>query len=220
MGGLRQMSVDVEQEGMKGLIVLAACLIVLSLVPSCLADGGRGHAGGEYTQDFMAVPPVGLTAEQVARIQAARRAHLDAVRPLQARLFSKRSELRSLWLKRNPDPERIAAAQQELSALRAQLNDRRVAYERDVRSVLRPDQQRRMGGISGWRGGAAGRVERHGAPRTGANAYWRAPGAPAGPRQTPGNVSPLQRGGRRMGAMPPWGGGEVCRAPAPRGERR
>src|SRR4030067_2380113 len=81
---------------------------------------GRGPGGPGF-----GVPPIpNLTAEQSAQIQALRDAFLEEIEPLQAELYTKATELRSLWSSPNPDQAPIAAKQKEIFNLQSQLQEK------------------------------------------------------------------------------------------------
>lgn len=56
-------------------------------------------------------------------------------------MFSKRSELRLLWLQTNPDQAKITAVQKAIRSLRDQIQDKRTSQRLAVFNVLTPEQQ-------------------------------------------------------------------------------
>jgi Spy/CpxP family protein refolding chaperone len=76
-------------------------------------------------------------------------------------LFSKRGDLRLLWLQTNPDQDKILAAQKEIRGLRDQMQDKMTTKRLEVLKVLTPEQQEKVksfrmgrGFGPGMRGGA------------------------------------------------------------------
>jgi Spy/CpxP family protein refolding chaperone len=126
-------------------ITLVTLFVVTALAASTYAFGpgwGRGHGGGYcYGPNDAAFSNLNLTAEQTAKINALRESHLKDVKPLQDKMFSKRGELRLLWLQTNPDEGKINATQKEIRALRDQMQDKGTAYRLNVLKVLTPEQQ-------------------------------------------------------------------------------
>jgi len=165
---------------MKKLVMtLVAVIAVTALVVSVFAFGpgwGRGYGGGSwYGGDLPALSGLNLTAEQTAKINTLREAHLKDVKPLQDKMFSKRGELRLLWLQQNPDQDKILAIQKEIRTIRDQLQDKRDAHQLKVFNVLTPEQQAQYKAFGpgrgfgpGMRGGFYGR-----GPGMGGGAVWQ-----------------------------------------------
>lgn len=96
----------------------------------------RGFGGPAY-----GVPPIpDLTAEQSTQIQALRDGFQKQIEPLQKELFTKGTELRSLWSSRNPDPATVTAKQKEIFNLQAQLQEKGTNLGLEIRKVLTPEQ--------------------------------------------------------------------------------
>ena len=97
---------------------------------------GRGFGGPAD-----AVPPIpNLTAEQSAQIQALRDGFLKEMEPLQKELYTKRTELRSLWLNPNADSATLKARQEELFGLQTQLHEKAASLGLEIRKILTPEQ--------------------------------------------------------------------------------
>jgi Spy/CpxP family protein refolding chaperone len=111
--------------------------------------GPRGGADGQLgpAQRGTVFRELNLTADQSARVEELRSAHLRNILPLREKMAIKRRELRLLWLEKNPDQARIAASQKEIRAVRDQLQDRRTAYFLEVLKILTPEQQARLKSI-------------------------------------------------------------------------
>ena len=134
---------------MKKLVMtLVTVIAVAALAASAFAFGpgwGRGHGGGPwYGGDVTALSELNLTAEQTAKINALRETHLKDLKPLQDKMFSKRGDLRLLWLQTNPDQDKILAAQKEIRGLRDQLQDKMTSQRVEVLKVLTPEQQEKV----------------------------------------------------------------------------
>jgi Spy/CpxP family protein refolding chaperone len=147
---------------MKKTTIVALCMILgLALVATvALARGpgfgpafGRGPGGPAY-----GVPPIpNLTTEQSAQIKALRDGFLKEIEPLQKELYTKGTELRSLWSTQNADPAAIKAKQNEISEIRSQLQDKATDLGLEIRKVLTPEQLAQLPAI-----GADARFGRHG----------------------------------------------------------
>jgi Spy/CpxP family protein refolding chaperone len=85
-----------------------------------------------------------LTPKQTAKINALREANLRNIKSLQDEMFSKRGDLRLLWLQTNPDQEKIMAAQKEISALRDKMQDKITGYWLGFLKVLTSEQQEKV----------------------------------------------------------------------------
>jgi Spy/CpxP family protein refolding chaperone len=142
-------------------MTLVVLFAVSALAASAFAVGpgwGRGHGGGSYGGgccyggDVTTVPGLNLTAEQTARINALREAHLKDVKPVQDKMFSKRGDLKLLWLQKNPDQKKIAETRKDIRTLRDQMEDKRDTHRLDVLKVLTPEQQEKWNAYRPGRG--------------------------------------------------------------------
>jgi len=134
---------------MKKLTIAMTTLLVVALLATTAFAWGRGWGRGPGAgfcggPDERAFSQLNLTADQTAKIKALREAHLKDVTPLREKMFSKRNELRLLWLKDNPDEAKILAVQKEMRALRDQLEDKRTSHRIAAFKVLTPEQQQKM----------------------------------------------------------------------------
>jgi Spy/CpxP family protein refolding chaperone len=168
-------------------MVFLAVLIATVLASTTFAYGwgggwGRGHArsacdgGPGCDRDIQAIQTLGLTAEQTATIRDLREAHLKDVKPLRDKMFSKRGELKLIWLQKAPDREKITAAQKEIGSLRDQMQDKMTSHRLAMLDVLTPEQRTKVQAL------VAGRGFGHGKGGGGAKGLG-CPGSPgAGPR--------------------------------------
>jgi Spy/CpxP family protein refolding chaperone len=114
-------------------------VIVLSLVLAAALMTSAAFAG-PWGGRFYGMGPVipNLTPEQSAKILALQQANLEKVTPVQQELFSKKMELRSLWLNQNPDQAKISALQQEIFNLVDQLQQESIKLRADILKVINP----------------------------------------------------------------------------------
>jgi len=129
-------------------MTLVTLFIVTAFAASAYAFGpgwGRGHGGGYcYGPNDAALSNLNLTAAQNAKINTLRESHLKDVKPLQDKMFSKRGDLKLLWLQTNPDQDKILATQKEVRVLRDQMHDKMISYRLEVLKVLTPEQQEKL----------------------------------------------------------------------------
>jgi Spy/CpxP family protein refolding chaperone len=160
-------------------MTLITVVAVTAFAASAFAFGpgwGRGHGGGPcYGGDVTALSELNLTAEQTAKINSLREAHLKDVKPLQDKMFSKRGELRLLWLQQNPDQDKILAAQKEIRTVRDQMQDKMTVHRLNVLKVLTPEQQEKLKALGLGRGSGRGmKGGFHGkGPGMGSGAGWQ-----------------------------------------------
>jgi Spy/CpxP family protein refolding chaperone len=103
----------------------------------CGMEFGRGMGPN-------AVANLKLSAEQATKIQALREAHLKKVIPLQNQLFSKRAELRLLWVQIVPDQDKIRTKHKKMSNLRDQIQETTTKYRLELRKALTPEQRAQL----------------------------------------------------------------------------
>jgi Spy/CpxP family protein refolding chaperone len=149
-----------EVISMKKTMIIGLSLVLgLALVATvALAWGpgfgppGRGFGGPAY-----GVPPIpNLTTEQSAQIQALRDGFLKEIEPLQKDLYTKRTELRTLWSSPNPDQAAIAAKQKEIFNLQSQLQEKATNLGLEIRKVLTPEQLAQLPAFSQGAGFGSG----------------------------------------------------------------
>ena len=153
-------------------LTVMAVLFVAAVATSAFAFGwGRGPGYGPCARgDFQGPAGLNLTAEQTAKIKEMRETQWKEMKPLQEQMFTKRNEIRKLWLEPNPDQAKITAAQKEMRSFRDQIEDRMTAYRLEAVKVLTPEQREKIGSFVQGRGPRQGRGPMHGF----------GPGAPGG----------------------------------------
>ena len=129
---------------MKKMMTVLAVIAVAAVLASSPAEARRGwgdgnSSGGYY--DLTTVPGLNLTTEQITKLNVLRDAHLRDIKPLQDQMYSKRNEMRLLWLEQTPDQKKIQTVQKEVRTLRDQLYDKQTAYRLEAQKVLTPEQQ-------------------------------------------------------------------------------
>ena len=168
----------------KSVTTILAVLVVFALATATFAFGwGQGPWGGRgpgygpcQSGDVQGLPGLNLSADQENKIRTLRDAHLKEIKPLQDQLFSKRGELKLLWLQQQPNEEKITAVQREIRNLRDQLQDKETKHRFAVLKVLTPEQQTKVQSFSAGRGFGPGK----GFPRGGVGCGGYGPGYGSG----------------------------------------
>jgi Spy/CpxP family protein refolding chaperone len=129
---------------MKRTMVILGVAGALALLGSAaLAWGpGMGHGMGMGLGPGMA--GVNLSPEQVTRIQKIQADRSAEMVPMRSEMFSKRTELQALLREPVLDQAKIAAKQKEITALRAQMQEKGLAARIAVAEVLTPEQRAQM----------------------------------------------------------------------------
>ncbi|MCG2739982.1 MAG: Spy/CpxP family protein refolding chaperone [Syntrophaceae bacterium] len=156
---------------MKKVTVTVMAVLFVAAVATSAFGWGRGPGYGPCGRgDFEGQAGLNLAPEQTAKFKEMREAQWKEMKPLREQMFTKRDEIRKLWLEPNPDQAKIAAAQKEMRSLRDQIQDKTTAYRLDALNTLTPEQQDKIRasfsergsgpgrgrGPGGWRGGGAG----------------------------------------------------------------
>jgi Spy/CpxP family protein refolding chaperone len=108
-------------------------------------EQGRGMPRGGQVFDPTAIPDfqiidLSLSAEQTTKIIAQRVSLLNAIKPIQDEMLSKRAALKLLRQEKNPDQEQIAAMEKEIKVLKDRMQEKIANYMLEVRSILTPEQ--------------------------------------------------------------------------------
>lgn len=118
---------------MKKTIGLMSLVLALALMASAAL---AGPWGGRFYGVGPMVP--NLTPEQSQKILALQQAHFEKITPIQQELYSKKLELRRLWLEQNPDQARINALQKEIFDLVDKLQQESTKLRTEILKVITP----------------------------------------------------------------------------------
>lgn len=147
---------------MKKSIIIVAVIATVGFVASAFAGwgaGGYGHRGGGWHHMGWGGSGDGygynhnLTDEQKKALDQERQAFLNASDSIRQDLSAKNLELRSELAKDNPDAQKAAALQKEISKLESDLDQKQLDFMLNARKVA-PDAGR--GYMMGGRGGMMG----------------------------------------------------------------
>jgi Spy/CpxP family protein refolding chaperone len=125
-------------------LVLAALVIGFGAVDSAWARGGWGYMNAN------------LTPEQSTQLFDLKQQFMNDTAGLRKQMMVKRTELAALWQSPAPDQNQIQAKQQEINALRDQLQAKRTAFQVQAQKIS-PQAGMGMG-----RGGGRGMAMGHG----------------------------------------------------------
>jgi Spy/CpxP family protein refolding chaperone len=145
-----------EKKMKKAVLTIMALTITAIIATSVLAFGpGRGPGYGPCGRgDFGQFGDLNLTAEQKTKLTELKDARFKEIKPLQEQMFTKRDDLRKLWLEPNPDQAKITAAQKEMRTIRDQMQDKMTAFRLESLKVLTPEQKEKAKSYaSGYRDG-------------------------------------------------------------------
>ena len=117
--------------------ILLVGLLVVFAGTAMAGPWGRGMGQG-YGLGSYPCATANLTADQAAQLQTMRESSLKEISPLQNELFTKKSEMRTLWTAPNPDTGRISALQQEMLDLQGKIQEKRLQFNLECRKVLNP----------------------------------------------------------------------------------
>jgi Spy/CpxP family protein refolding chaperone len=159
----------------KLILTLMAIVLGVLLTVSAFAFGpgacpGNGPGGDRDYQRDKIFNKLNLSAEQKTKIEALQTATQKELRPIREKMFDKSVELRRLWLRANPDKDKIYAAQKEMRSLRDQMQDKITAMRLEMRKQLTPEQNEKLANSRWGRGpgfGPRGGMRGHGGPGLG-----------------------------------------------------
>ncbi|MBU0733959.1 MAG: periplasmic heavy metal sensor [Proteobacteria bacterium] len=143
---------------MKKMSIVAAFLLVVASATWIMADpGGKGYGEGcGWGMGPSALASLNLTAEQSENIRALRETCLKEITPIRSNLFTKRSELKLLWIQTRLDPDKIRATQKEIQGLIGQLQEKGTNCRLSFRNILTSEQISKLLAQGFGRGGGFG----------------------------------------------------------------
>ena len=118
---------------MKKKIVLMSLVLALALMASV---SFAGPWGGRFYGMGPVVP--NLTPEQSQKVLALQQAHFEKITPIQQELWSKKMELRGLWLTQNPDQAKVSVLQKEVFDLIDQMQQESSKLRAEILKVITP----------------------------------------------------------------------------------
>jgi Spy/CpxP family protein refolding chaperone len=121
------------------------------------AFGGEGSWQGPGRRQARMARYLGLSEEQSAKMQEARRKYGAQMKPLWDEVFQRRQEMRSLYANPQADESAIMAKEKEIGVLQQRLRDDMVQLMLEQRKILTPEQLKKLADLrarfGGWRRG-------------------------------------------------------------------
>jgi zinc resistance-associated protein len=131
------------------ILVVMTVLTVIGLGVYAFADGGMGysrhhggrdHHGSEWQGGGYGCPGYGsmmgnMSDEEIQKIDAQREAFFKSTEDLRQNIYQKRLALESEFAKKNPDAKNAANLQKEISDLKAQIDQKRIAHLIEMKKI-------------------------------------------------------------------------------------
>lgn len=143
----------------KLMLAIGIIMVTMTISTTLMAweyGRGRAHMMPERARQqeglYALYGKLNLTADQKARMETLRNTFLRDIKPFQDQMFSKRGDLKLLWLQANPDKEKILAVQKNIRSIRDQIQDKAIAHRVDAYNILTPEQQEKVKAFAGGQG--------------------------------------------------------------------
>ena len=127
---------------MKKISVIAAFLLLVASATWVMAGprGKAGWGGDEWCPAASQLSTLNLSTEQSEKVRALRESFVKDTTPIRTQLFTKKAELRVLWLQTNLDEAKIRASQKEIHNLIGQMQEKSTNFRLAFRNLLTPEQ--------------------------------------------------------------------------------
>jgi zinc resistance-associated protein len=132
---------------MKKISVIAAVLLLVASATWVMAGpGGKaGRGGGDgWCAGASQLSTLNLSTEQAEKVRALRESFLKETTPIRTQMFTKRAEVKLLWLQTNLDAAKIRAIQKEIRDLIGQMQEKRTDFRLAFRNLLTPEQTTKL----------------------------------------------------------------------------
>ena len=126
------------------LIGLAMLLVFCTTADAQMGRGRSGAANIDGGFPAGCIMNMNLSAEQSAKIQELRNSFFKDTTSLRTEIFKKDQELDALMLEPSAEFEKAKKLQDEVSVLQAQMDQKRLHAEFEVRKVLTADQLKQL----------------------------------------------------------------------------
>lgn len=149
---------------MKKISVGVALLVVV--ISATLVMAGSKSRGPGWGMNPSVLSDLNLTTEQEEKAKALRESGIKEIAPLRVKSFTKRAELRLLWVQENLDADKIKAKQKEVHELQGKIQEKMTDFRLAFYNILTPEQRtqflaRRLGMDRGQHGGKGGHRGQH-----------------------------------------------------------
>ena len=122
----------------KSVLILSTIVFLGFTVPAS-ADGGMGYGHQGWMHQGWASPGFdawsNLSEEEFKKLYEARNVFFEETKKLRQRLYAKELDLRSILARENPDAQKAARLQKEISELEAQLDQKRLGHLIKMRKI-------------------------------------------------------------------------------------
>jgi Spy/CpxP family protein refolding chaperone len=163
---------------MKKFSVMVAVILLVASATWVVA-GPRARAGwdgNEWCPADSQLSALNLSTEQSEKVRGLRESFLKETSPLRNQLFTKKTELRLLWIQTSLDVDKIRSAQKEIHNLAGQMQEKTTDFRLAFRNLLTPEQTTQLL-AQGVGGGPGSRWSKGKGPGPG-NGPGRGPGCP------------------------------------------
>jgi Spy/CpxP family protein refolding chaperone len=127
---------------MKKFSVMVAVILLVASATWVVA-GPRARAGwdgNEWCPADSQLSALNLSTEQSEKVRGLRESFLKETSPLRNQLFTKKTELRLLWIQTSLDVDKIRSAQKEIHNLAGQMQEKTTDFRLAFRNLLTPEQ--------------------------------------------------------------------------------
>ncbi len=118
-------------------------LVAFGMYPFvCLVDADNAPPAGQ--PDLLSpvtIATLGLSEDQIRRLEELKARYLKELAPLQNEYFSRKAEFQMLWRQSRPNRQECMARHRELTMLQEKISNCTLRYELDCRHVLSQEQE-------------------------------------------------------------------------------
>jgi len=121
--------------------MVALVLLVASATWVVAGPRGRANWGDDtWCPGVSQLSALNLSAEQSEKIRGLRESFVKETTPIRTQLFTKKTEMRLLWIQTSLDAEKIRATQKEILSLMGQMQEKTTDFRLAFRNLLTPEQ--------------------------------------------------------------------------------
>ena len=122
-------------------VMVALVLLVASATWVVAGPRGRANWGDDtWCPGVSQLSALNLSAEQSEKIRGLRESFVKETTPIRTQLFTKKTEMRLLWIQTSLDAEKIRATQKEILSLMGQMQEKTTDFRLAFRNLLTPEQ--------------------------------------------------------------------------------
>jgi len=132
---------------MKKISMIAALVLLVASATWVVAGphgkggwDGSGWDGHGWCPGASQLSTLNLTTEQSEKVRALRESFLKEITPIRTQLFTKKAELKLLWMQTGLDAAKIKATQKEILGLIGQMQEKSTDSRMAFRNLLTPEQ--------------------------------------------------------------------------------